>query len=87
MMLFFYILFFNPCSIPLDAIFERGSISTMAYNVVDQDGEFRGEIRASLTFRPEVIHSLYYFDKNKIKAYFKMLKEFQKKKNYFGSKH
>ncbi|XP_063944486.1 elicitor-responsive protein 3 isoform X2 [Daucus carota subsp. sativus] len=41
--------------IPLDALFEEGSIPPTSYNVV-KDEEFCGEIRVGLTFTPEAIN-------------------------------
>lgn len=41
------------CSIPLNIVFEEGSLPPTAYNVV-KDGEYKGEIRVGLTFTPEV---------------------------------
>jgi len=48
------------CSIPLEPVFEEGSLPPTPYNVV-KDGEFKGEIRVALTFLPEVVspHSVY----------------------------
>ncbi|PKI55247.1 hypothetical protein CRG98_024364 [Punica granatum] len=40
-------------TIPLEPLFEEGSLPATSYNVVKND-EFCGEIRVSLTFTPEV---------------------------------
>lgn len=44
----------GPCSIPLEPLFDEGSIPPTVYNVVKGE-EFRGEIKVGLTFTPEVI--------------------------------
>ncbi|KAK1684308.1 hypothetical protein QYE76_045156 [Lolium multiflorum] len=40
-------------TIPLDAVYSEGSIPPTVYNVV-KDEEYRGEIKISVTFNPEV---------------------------------
>ncbi|OAY82574.1 elicitor-responsive protein 3-like [Ananas comosus] len=44
--------FVGEATIPLEALFQEGSLPPTAYNVV-KDEEYRGEIRVGLTFTPE----------------------------------
>lgn len=48
--------FVGEANIPLEPVFEEGSLPPTAYNVV-KDGEYKGEIRVSLTFLPENRHA------------------------------
>ncbi|KAK9742919.1 hypothetical protein RND81_03G205600 [Saponaria officinalis] len=48
--------FVGEAKIPLDAVFEGGSLPPTAYTVV-KDGEFKGEIRVGLTFVKERGHA------------------------------
>lgn len=41
------------CSICLEPVFTEGSLPPAAYNVVNKDKEFCGEIKIGLTFTPE----------------------------------
>ncbi|XP_010671812.2 elicitor-responsive protein 3 [Beta vulgaris subsp. vulgaris] len=47
--------FVGEANIPLNIVFEEGSLPPTAYNVV-KDGEYKGEIRVGLTFTPEAYH-------------------------------
>lgn len=49
---------FIVCRIPLEPVYLEGSLPETAYNVV-KDEEYRGEIKISLKFSPEV--ALLYF--------------------------
>lgn len=48
------------CRIPLDAVFEEGSLPESVYKLVKEE-EYCGEIKVALTFTPEVIIMLYNF--------------------------
>ncbi|XP_021817070.1 elicitor-responsive protein 3-like [Prunus avium] len=45
--------FVGEATISLEPIFTEGSIPPTAYNVVNQDKEYRGEIKVGLRFTPE----------------------------------
>ncbi|CAI0476368.1 unnamed protein product [Linum tenue] len=44
--------FVGDATIPLDAVFDEGSVPPTSYNVV-KDGEYKGSIRVGLTFKRE----------------------------------
>ncbi|XWS48951.1 hypothetical protein CRYUN_Cryun13aG0121400 [Craigia yunnanensis] len=44
--------FVGEATIPLEPVFMEGSLPPTAYNVV-KDGEYRGEIKIGITFKPE----------------------------------